>query len=680
MKNKFIIIIVCVLAFSSIAYAAPQYIFQKSILPESDSKYSLGTTTPSVNAWASVITDQLCLTGDSCKTTWPTGIGSGLATTSPIASSNLLVYSSVGTGSAFGVATSTFTVSGPFTYPSISIIGTSGSIMYTGLATTSNLIQSQLLYNSTGGNGVSGVATTSVTCTGSITCATFNVLAASPITINGTGGGTGLSTTSPIASSNLLVYSSDGAGSAFGVATSTLTVSGPFTYPSISVIGASSAITYTGLATTSNLSQSQVLYNSTGGNGVQSVATTSFSISGPFTIANAIGVLTNGAVTYTGLATTSQPASSNLLVSNGAAGVFGVATGTVSAGSSAITVTAGRSAIGGALAIDCATSSGSQNGCLSSTDWGTFNSKQATISATWPITLSGATLGFNGLSTSSPISAASGLLYATGVNTLASIATSSAVNMSISGNAATVTLNANLSGAVTSSGSNTTSFGSQSAGVLGIPATGVLTMQATSTLYGAVQNGKVLAGSGGLLSYVSTSTDSCASGITCSYSGGINSFTLAALGSAGVLGSVTSATIPTSLATSTLYGMATGGQVLGWNNNTNSIAWIATSTSSGGITGQSLTKGNFLVGNDAGLSQATSTIFITSTGQIGIATTTPSIGVLLQLFSTATTTMSIDSNSATKGACIEIKDFSGGGYTYMYTNAGVLYTDTVSCK
>lgn len=44
-----------------------------------------------------------------------------------------------------------------------------------------------------------------------------------------TGGGTGLSTTSPISAGNLLEYSSTGGGSAFGVATSTLTPSSPLT-------------------------------------------------------------------------------------------------------------------------------------------------------------------------------------------------------------------------------------------------------------------------------------------------------------------------------------------------------------------------------------------------------------------------------------------------------------------
>lgn len=299
-------------------------------------------------------------------------------------------------------------------------------------------------------------------------------------------------------------------------------------------------------------------------------------------------------ITWAGLATTSQPSSSNLLVSNGGAGVFGVATGTVSAGSSAVTVTAGRSVIGGALAIDCATAGSGQNGCLSSTNWSTFNSKQATISATYPIILTGAALSFpatstlygtgtpgqvlmwsgstpiwaatstasqvypgagialstgsawgtsitdnstnwntaytsrissasfplsisanaisfGGLATSSAISAASGLLYATGVNTLASVSTSTAVNMSISGNAATVTTNANLSGVVTSSG-NTTSFGSQTAGVLGNAATGNTGVMSTTTLYGTLGTpGYVLMSSGGKAVWSATST---ASGVT----------------------------------------------------------------------------------------------------------------------------------------------------------------------
>lgn len=47
-----------------------------TILPLQTSKYYLGTTSPSTLSWKGVITDQLCLTADTCRTTWPTG-GSG---------------------------------------------------------------------------------------------------------------------------------------------------------------------------------------------------------------------------------------------------------------------------------------------------------------------------------------------------------------------------------------------------------------------------------------------------------------------------------------------------------------------------------------------------------------------------------------------------------------------------
>lgn len=92
--------------------------------------------------------------------------------------------------------------------------------------------------------------------------------------------------------------------------------------------------------------------------------------------------------------------------------------------------------------------------------------------------------------------------------------------------------------------------------------------------------------------------------------------------SAGVLANAVTG-IPTFQATSTLYGLApAGGYVLGFTNG--AIGWVATSSSASTVTGAALTKGNFLVGNDAGLSQATSTVFISSTGSIGISSTSPS--------------------------------------------------------
>lgn len=78
-----------------------------------------------------------------------------------------------------------------------------------------------------------------------------------------------------------------------------------------------------------------------------------------------------------------------------------------------------------------------------------------------------------------------------------------------------------------------------------------------------------------------------------------------------------------------------------------------------------------------GSSTATNFI-IDKTGLVGIGTTSPSS--LLQLFSTGTTTLSVDTNSTTKGGCLEVKDSDGVGYTYVTGANGVLTASTISCK
>jgi hypothetical protein len=134
------------------------------------------------------------------------------------------------------------------------------------------------------------------------------------------------------------------------------------------------------------------------------------------------------------IATLSNLTGNGFVKTSGGTGLLSIDTATYESG-----LTAGDGLTRTVNDFDCDTASGSVFGCLASADWTTFNSKQATIGVTWPITLSGVTIGFNGLSTSSAISAASGLLYATGVNTMASISTSSAISMSITGLAGTAT-------------------------------------------------------------------------------------------------------------------------------------------------------------------------------------------------------------------------------------------------
>lgn len=60
------------------------------------------------------------------------------------------------------------------------------TLSWIGLATTSNISAGQAIY-ATGVNTIAGTATTSVSCSGTVSCTGFNVLGASPITITGTG-------------------------------------------------------------------------------------------------------------------------------------------------------------------------------------------------------------------------------------------------------------------------------------------------------------------------------------------------------------------------------------------------------------------------------------------------------------------------------------------------------------
>ncbi len=147
-------------------------------------------------------------------------------------------------------------------------------------------------------------------------------------------------------------------------------------------------------------------------------------------------------------------------------------------------------------------------------------------------------------------------------------ATSSAIALNISGNAATVTTNANLSGVVTSSG-NVTSFGSQTAGVLGSAVTGNTSVLATSTLYGIVTPGFHLAFLNGAWTPTATSTFSCSSGITCSFAGNQESYSIAGnaltlamfptIGANTVIGNSTGSTgTPTAVATSSLFTFGAG--------------------------------------------------------------------------------------------------------------------------
>ena len=249
--------------------------------------------------------------------------------------------------------------------------------------------------------------------------------------------------------------------------------------------------------------------------------------------------------------------------------------------------------------VTCQTASGSLAGCLSSADWTTFNNKQATISTTWPITLSGATIGFNGLSTTSA-AVVGNIPYFSGVNTFANVATSS---LSVG----TGLTNSGTLGYQIGGSNASISFAAIAANSLWANATGgsaVPTAIATTSLF-AGTNGQVLAFSGGTWTGIATTTFSTgltygSGAVTCdtasasifgcltaasfskfnsatttfsngiTYSAGVAS--LSAIAANSILANVSGASgVPTALATSSLFSL-TGATTITYASSTAATA------------------------------------------------------------------------------------------------------------
>ncbi|MBK3666174.1 hypothetical protein JJE66_33755 [Bradyrhizobium diazoefficiens] len=158
------------------------------------------------------------------------------------------------------------------------------------------------------------------------------------------------------------------------------------------------------------------------------VATTTASCSGntscsSFTIIGSSPVTISSAGGGTGLSTSTPLSNSNLLVYSTSLGgyAYGVATSTLTAGSG---LSGSFTQVGSGGSVSCATASGSIFGCLTAADWTTFNNKQATISATWPILFSANTVSWGGLATTSPFSA-SQIVLTDGASKLYTVASSS---------------------------------------------------------------------------------------------------------------------------------------------------------------------------------------------------------------------------------------------------------------
>lgn len=232
-----LIALVTFLTFAGIASAAPTFIFQKTIAPVSDNAYDLATSTS--NAWRYGYFHNLCLTGDTCISTWPVG-GSG------------------GTGSG--------TIS-----TSSAISNGAGWIYATGLATVAASSSPTLNYffatSTTASSTINGgLAAGHFSITGqSSGCAQFG--SGGYLVSTGVGCGTGSG------SSNLATSSLETAGqlaywnttSAYPakldkVATTSLSVSGPFLLPSPGSLvgGSNTTLTWTGIATSTGLTTNSI--------------------------------------------------------------------------------------------------------------------------------------------------------------------------------------------------------------------------------------------------------------------------------------------------------------------------------------------------------------------------------------------------------------------------------------
>lgn len=316
--------------------------------------------------------------------------------------------------------------------------------------------------------------------------------------------------------------------------------------------------------------------------------------------------------------------------------------------------------------------------CSGSTSCSAF-----TVIGSSPITISSTGVG-SGLATTSPVSGGNVLTYsaigagsaygtATSTLTASGPLTGSFTQIGSGGSLGCTTASAGVAGCLNSSDWSTFN-NKQNALTVTWPQilTGsALTFGGLSTSTSAVIGNIPYFSGVNTFANIATTTLSSGTGITISGGngyliGGSNSTVGLASMSAGVLGTSV-AGVPSSQATSTLYGgSSTGGFVLGWSNALNGLTLMATSSAGGG-SGTVNSGTTNQIAYYTGSTAVSSSGFVTNSdsfGALGIGTTTPKF--LLQLASSTAPQLQLGDGSLTSSGW------------FLRNNASTLFIGTTS--